>query len=149
MGKPTAISLFSGCGGSDLALSRSGFEIVWANDVWDAACETYKRNIPGAKIECGDIAKFTDFPSVDLQVGCYPCQGYSQAGSREWDASINFLYRQFDRVLRIARPKAFIVENVNGMAFGDSRELLENQLRRYRSAGYKVLWAVLNAKDFG
>jgi DNA (cytosine-5)-methyltransferase 1 len=149
MNQPTAISLFSGCGGSDLAIVKQGFEVVWANDIWDVACETYKRNIPSAKIECGDVAEFKAFPAADLMVGCYPCQGYSQAGTRNWGASINFLYRQFDRVLRIVLPKAFIVENVNGMAFGDSRELLQNQLRRYRSAGYKVRWAVLNAKDYG
>jgi DNA (cytosine-5)-methyltransferase 1 len=123
--------------------------VVWANDIWDVACETYRRNISNARIEHGDISKFREFPLVDLQVGCYPCQGYSQAGSRNWGASINFLYRQFDRVLRIVLPKAFVVENVNGMAFGESRKLLENQLRRYRSAGYRVRWAVLNAKDYG
>jgi len=59
--------------------------------------------------------------------------------------SINFLYREFDRVLRKVKPKAFVVENVNGMAFGESRTLLENQLRRYRMAGYRVKWTVLNA----
>jgi site-specific DNA-cytosine methylase len=70
----------------------------------------------------GSSAEISPDSRVDLPVGCYPCQGYSQVGSRDWDASLNFLYRQFDRVLRIVRPKAFIVENVNGMAFGDNRE---------------------------
>ena len=61
----------------------------------------------------------------------------------------NYLYRQFDRVLRQVTPKAFIVENVNGMVFGENRDLLNNQLRRYRTAGYRVKWSVLNAKDYG
>ena len=149
MAKPRAISLFSGCGGSDLALQRSGFKIVWANDIWEPACETYRDNIDSPRIETGDITKFKKFPKADLLVGCYPCQGYSQGGKRKWNESINFLYREFDRVLRTAKPKAFIVENVNGMAYGESRSLLENQLRRYRLAGYRVKWQVLNAKDFG
>lgn len=147
--KPKAISLFSGCGGSDLALQRSGYRIVWANDVWEPACETYKDNFRNPRIEKGDIARFNKFPKADLLAGCYPCQGYSQGGKRNWDDAINFLYQEFDRVLRKVKPKAFIVENVNGMAFGKSRTLLENQLCRYRMAGYKVKWAVLNAKDFG
>jgi len=46
-------------------------------------------------------------------------------------------------------PRGFIVENVNGMVFGENRDLLKNQLTRYRSAGYRVKWAVLNAKDYG
>lgn len=144
-----AISLFSGCGGSDLALSKLGFDIVWANDIWDVACQTYSDNIPNARIKVGDIADFCRFPDAQLLVGCYPCQGYSQGGRREPGESINFLYRQFDRVLRLVQPKAFVVENVNGMVYGANRRLLENQLCRFRLAGYRVVWQVLNAKDYG
>lgn len=147
--KPRAISLFSGCGGSDLALQRAGFDIVWANDIWDVACQTYRDNIKNPRIRVGNIRNFRSFPRADLLVGCYPCQGYSQAGKRNWHESINFLYREFDRVLRSVRPRAFVAENVNGMAYGASRKLLENQLCRYRMAGYRVKWSVLNARDFG
>jgi DNA (cytosine-5)-methyltransferase 1 len=149
MNKPRAISLFSGCGGSDIALQRSGYEIVWANDVWETACTTYSDNFRNSRIKTGDIARYKKFPNADLLVGCYPCQGYSQGGKRKWNDSINFLYREFDRVLRQVNPKAFVVENVNGMAYGESRSLLENQLIRYRLAGYRVNWRVLNARDFG
>jgi DNA (cytosine-5)-methyltransferase 1 len=144
-----AVSLFSGCGGSDLALQSEGYEVVWANDVWDSACKTYEANLHRPKIECGDISQVDKFPKVELLVGCYPCQGYTQGGRRDWNDPINFLYRQFDRALRQIKPDAFIVENVNGMAFGSSRTLLENQVRRYRLAGYKVSWAIMNAKDYG
>ncbi len=62
--------------------------------------------------------------------------------------SITFT-KQFDRAIRFISPKAFVVENVNGMAYGDNRQLLDNQLRRYRLAGYRVKWQVLNAQDHG
>ncbi len=149
MAKARAISLFSGCGGSDLAVQNCGFDIVWANDVWDVACETYRDNITNAKIKGGDIATFRKFPPADFLVGCYPCQGYSQGGKRDPKEPINYLYRHFDRVLRHVRPKAFVVENVNGMAYGMNRTLLMNQVRRFRLAGYRVGWNVLDAKDFG
>jgi DNA (cytosine-5)-methyltransferase 1 len=147
--KVQAVSLFSGCGGSDLALQNDGYEIVWANDAWDKACEVYRANLTDPKIECGDIADFDEFPRAELLVGCYPCQGYTQGGKRDWNAPINFLYREFDRVLRIIRPRAFIVENVNGMTYGDNVNLLNNQLHRFRLAGYRVKSSVLNAKDYG
>jgi DNA (cytosine-5)-methyltransferase 1 len=35
------------------------------------------------------------------------------------------------------------------MAYGDNRQLLNNQIRRYRLAGYRVSWQVLNAQDYG
>lgn len=142
------ISLFSGCGGSDLALKQLGYKVVWANDINQAACETYADNV-GDVIECGDISKYTKFPNAEFLIGCYPCQGFTQGGRRNSDDSINFLYQQFDRVLRHLMPRAFVVENVNGMAFGENQELLNNQLRRYRLAGYRVKWNVLDAQHFG
>jgi len=145
-----AISLFSGCGGSDYALQQLGYKIVWANDIWQTACDTYKKNLTDAKIECGDIRDYHIFPDAGLLVGCYPCQGYTQGGKRNWKGDErNYLYREFDRVLRKVNPLAFVVENVNGMVFGENRDLLNNQLTRYRAAGYKVQWRVLNAKDYG
>jgi DNA (cytosine-5)-methyltransferase 1 len=142
------ISLFSGCGGSDLGLKRLGYDVVWANDISKAACETYSDNV-GPVIECGDIADFSRFPRAEFLVGCYPCQGFTQGGRRDSGDSINFLYQQFDRVLRIVSPKAFVVENVNGMAYGENTLLLYNQLCRYRLAGYRVKWHVLNAENYG
>jgi DNA (cytosine-5)-methyltransferase 1 len=142
------ISLFSGCGGSDLALKRLGYDVVWANDIVQVACDTYSDNL-GPVIKCGDIAEYSQFPRADFLVGCYPCQGFTQGGRRESGDSINYLYRQFDRVLRIVRPKAFVVENVNGMAYGENRQLLDNQIYRYRTAGYRVKWQVLNAQHYG
>jgi DNA (cytosine-5)-methyltransferase 1 len=150
MATPKAISLFSGCGGSDLALQMLGYNIVWANDVWEVACDTYRANIANPRIACGDIRDFDRFPQAQLLVGCYPCQGYTQGGKRNWKGDDrNYLYREFDRVLRETNPRAFVVENVNGMIFGENWDLLSNQLIRYRFAGYRVKWAVLNAKDYG
>lgn len=148
MKRVRTISLFSGCGGSDLALKKLGYDVVWANDISKVACDTYSDNI-GSAIKCGDIADFDNFPSAELLVGCYPCQGFTQGGRRNSSDSINFLYRQFDRVLRAVYPKAFVVENVNGMAYGQNQELLNNQLCRYRLAGYRVKWHILNAENYG
>jgi len=146
--KIRTISLFSGCGGSDFALKDLGYKVVWANDIAKAACETYSDNL-GDVIHCGNIAEFKVFPAADFLVGCYPCQGFTQGGRRNAADSINYLYQEFDRVLRIVQPKAFTVENVNGMAYGDNQSLLANQLRRYRLAGYRVKWQVLNAQHYG
>ena len=149
MSKPKAVSLFSGCGSADLGLIEAGFEVVLANDIWRVACELYRDNIEGPEFIKGDISTIKSFPEADLQIGCYPCQGYSQGGVRDPSSKVNYLYREFDRALRQIRPKAFIVENVNGMAFGRNKRLLMNQLMRFRLAGYHVSWKVLDAKDYG
>lgn len=147
--KVRVISLFSGCGGSDYALQREGYEIVWANDIWPLAAEIYAENTKSNAIRVGDIKTFKSFPDCELLVGCYPCQGYSQGGNRDPGSSLNYLYQEFDRVLRKVKPKAFVVENVTGMAFSQNLNLLWNQIYRYRLAGYRVKSSVLNARDFG
>lgn len=145
----SAVSLFAGCGGSDLGLRSSGIETIWANEKSESACALYGRVTGLDVMKPGDIRGITSFPKADLLVGCYPCQGYSQGGRRENDDRINFLYREFDRALRQVRPVAFIVENVDGMRFSQNHQLLENQLTRFRMAGYRVAWDVLDAKSFG
>jgi len=95
MQRPTAISLFSGCGGSDHALQGLGYDVVWANDIWQTACETYRDNLRNPKIVWGDIRDFHSFPDANHLVGCYPCQGYTQGGTRDWKGDDrNYLYRE-------------------------------------------------------
>lgn len=147
---PTAVSTFSGCGGSDYGLMKSGFDVLMATDKYQYACETYKLNMPDTEMVCSDISKLNKFPAADVLIGCYPCQGFSQGGVRDPDRNINYLYREFDRVLRLIKPKAFIVENVSGMTRSNYRHLLNNQVIRFRMAGYKVTGPqVLNAFDYG
>lgn len=145
----SAISLFSGCGGSDLGLLSAGIDPVWSNEINPIACELYTQVVGRSTIENADVRKITTFKKADILVGCYPCQGYSQGGRRNTDDQINFLYQEFDRALRQIRPLAFIVENVDGMRFSQNEELLGNQLTRFRLAGYRVTWDVLNAVDHG
>lgn len=144
-----AVSLFSGCGGSDLGLHTLGFEVLMANDVSPRAAEAYKLNMPETDFRICDVRQIKAFPRAELLVGCYPCQGFSQGGVRKTDRKINYLYREFDRALRQIRPKAFIVENVAGMAHANFAHLLNNQVTRFRLAGYRVTWRVLNAANYG
>ncbi len=148
--KTKAVSLFSGCGGSDLGLRRAGFEVVFANDIDSYACETNRTNLPGVEVVCADVKTLKHFPEADILVGCYPCQGFSQGGARDPSRNINYLYREFDRVLRLIRPKAFIVENVSGMMRSNNMPLLNNQVYRFRMAGYLVSGPkIIDASHFG
>jgi len=145
----SAVSLFSGCGGSDLGLRAAGIQTVWANDSNESACELYEVVTAKGVIQPGKVEGVTKFPKADILAGCYPCQGYSQGGRRTDSDQINYLYQHFDRALRQVRPLAFIVENVDGMRFSHNEHLLRNQLVRFRSAGYSVSWQVLNARNYG
>lgn len=144
-----AISLFSGCGGSDAGVVSAGFDVVMANDKLTYARDVYLANHPATDYVLGDVAKIEIFPDAQLLVGCYPCQGFSQGGVRNPDARINQLYLEFARALRQIRPKAFIVENVSGMVRKNFAHLLDDQFKVFTETGYRVKAQVLNAVDYG
>jgi DNA (cytosine-5)-methyltransferase 1 len=143
------VSLFSGCGGSDLGAINAGHKIIWANDILPVAKQTYLDNIPNVKYECKDIREIKQFPNADMLIGCYPCQGYTQGGRRVENDERNYLYREFLRCLRTTSPKFFVAENVSGMQKLFGGKFLRNQIYAYRAAGYRVTWASLDAKAFG
>lgn len=145
----TAVSLFSGCGGSDAGLHAAGFDILMANDIIPYAKDTYLENLPETDYQLEDIKKIEHFPKSDLLVGCYPCQGFSQGGARVADKKVNYLYKEFARALNYIKPKAFIVENVSGMLRKTFTHLLNDQLKIFTEAGYNVTYQLLNAADFG
>ncbi len=144
-----AVSLFSGCGGSDAGVISAGFDVVMANDKLAYARDVYLANHPSTEYVVGDVAKIHSFPNAQLLVGCYPCQGFSQGGVRNPAAGINQLYLEFARALSLIQPKAFIVENVSGMVRKNFAHLLEDQFKVFGEAGYKVQAQVLNAVDYG
>ncbi|WP_104499418.1 DNA cytosine methyltransferase [Acinetobacter indicus] len=144
-----AVSLFSGCGGSDAGLIKAGFEIVMANDILPYAKEVYEANHPETDYVLKNIKLIESFPKADILAGCYPCQGFSQGGARQADNKLNYLYKEFARALNLIKPKGFIVENVSGMTTKTFQHLLQDQIKIFSEAGYKVKYQVLNASDYG
>ncbi|MYB34066.1 MAG: DNA (cytosine-5-)-methyltransferase [Gammaproteobacteria bacterium] len=143
------VSLFTGCGGSDIGVIESGFEVILANDILRFAKDTYLANLPETDFHLGAIEEIARFPSAPLLIGCYPCQGFSQGGTRDPSRRVNRLYLEFARALKIVSPKAFIVENVSGMMRKNFVHLLREQVRVFENRGYRVKHDVLNASDFG
>lgn len=63
MNKPTVVSLFSGAGGMDLGFIKAGYEILWANDFFAEAVETYKKNVNKMRrLSVRECARLQTFP---------------------------------------------------------------------------------------
>lgn len=146
------ISLFSGAGGMDLGFIQAGFDIVWANDFFKEAVETYKNNI-GDHIVYGDITKIksSEMPDdVDLVIGGFPCQGFSVANNkRSMEDKRNFLYKEMLRVIKDKNPKFFVAENVKGIMSIEHGKVFEMIKKDFESLGYKVDARLLNAAEYG
>jgi DNA (cytosine-5)-methyltransferase 1 len=146
------VSLFAGCGGLDLGFKQSGYKIVWANDFFKEAVETYKYNI-GNHIILGDITKIpsSEIPDdFDILLGGFPCQGFSIANTkRSMKDERNFLYKELLRLIKDKKPKFFVAENVKGLLSMQQGKVIDMIVKDFRSLGYKVDYKVLKASDYG
>lgn len=146
------VSLFSGAGGMDLGFKNAGFDIIWANDFFKEAVETYKKNI-GDHIVLGDITKISseDIPNdADVIIGGFPCQGFSIANiKRSMEDKRNFLYKEMLRIIKDKKPKYFVAENVKGLISMENGGVIKMIIKDFENLGYKVDYKVLNAAEYG
>lgn len=145
------VSLFSGAGGLDLGFIMAGHQIIWANDCYGDAVETYRENI-GEHIVCDDIANINlvNIPDCEIVIGGFPCQGFSVANTkRTVEDKRNKLYLQLVRVISQKQPKFFLAENVKGILSLANGKVFEMILSDFGRLGYNVSYRVLNAADYG
>lgn len=150
--KLKVVSLFSGAGGMDLGFINAGFEIIWANDFFQEAVDSYRKNI-GKHMIYGDITKIAsaDIPdNPDVIIGGFPCQGFSVANTRRsMEDKRNFLYKEMLRVIEDKKPKFFVAENVKGILSIEKGKVFEMIKSDFEALGYKVDKRVLNAAEYG
>lgn len=157
---PTAVSLFSGCGGFCEGIESAGTKIQVAVELDKFACETYRHNFPSTPLFEGDVHGFLSDDSshiqdyrlsqVDLVFGGPPCQGFSQIGQRKLDDERNELYKQYTRIVDTLRPRVFFMENVPNLALMNKGYFKKLILEEFASLGYtNSVMLQLSADDFG
>lgn len=145
------VSLFSGAGGLDLGFKMAGHDIIWANDLYGDAVETYRLNL-GDHIVCEDIFKVdeNDVPDCDIIIGGFPCQGFSVANTKRHEGDErNALYKQLIRIIDAKKPKFFLAENVKGLTNLAKGKVFQMILSDFSELGYEVKYKILNAADYG
>lgn len=154
-----AVSLFSGCGGFDLGVTRAGVEVIWANDIDACAASAYKSLFPKTEFVNKSIKDVFEIPEADILIGCYPCTGFSSAARRKWKDRTerdlflndkNFLFQEFLRAIDIVKPKLIFIENVRGMLSAEGGYFIAEQIAGFNSRGFRSIKPlVLNSADFG
>lgn len=144
------IDLFSGIGGIRIAFEQNGVQCVASSEIDKYACTTYFMNFkeyPLGNIMC--LSK-QDFPEFDILAGGFPCQPFSIGGLRKgFDDARGTLFFEVARLLDECKPKAFLLENVQGIVNHDGGNTLLTIENILSELGYNFSWKVMNAKDYG
>jgi DNA (cytosine-5)-methyltransferase 1 len=168
-----AISLFTGAGGLDLGFEAAGFETRVAVEIDPEAVATLRRNRPSWRVVAQDIhsdaAKSEALLAraglrtgdADVLIGGPPCQPFSKSGywasgdaKRLSDPRADTI-GAYLRVLRDTQPRAYLLENVPGLAFSRKDEGLRfiersiHAINREMGTGYSFQVALLRAVEFG
>ena len=115
-------SLFDGMSCGQLALQKADIPVgtYHASEIDKWAMKVTQKNFPWT-FQMGDITKLEDWRlkvirdevGIDLVMGGSPCQGFSFAGKNlNFEDSRSKLFFDFVRVLKILKPKYFLLENV-------------------------------------
>lgn len=166
----TAISLFTGVGGLDFGFEAAGFHTAAAVELNPGACHAIRMNRRWPLIEgkIQDVSSRTLLKTAGLKVGepdvligGPPCQPFSKSGYWKRGDALRLKDPRADtlseylRILAETKPRAFLLENVPGLAFNSKSEGLQHLLEgietvnRRAKTKYKVHWRVLNAADYG
>lgn len=125
------LSLFDGISCAREALTQAGVRVdaYYACEVDPNAIRIAMKNYPDT-IQLGDVRELREPPnSIDLLIGGSPCQDLSIAKKNREGLKGNrsSLFWEYIRILRIVRPRWFILENVASMPKAD-RDIITQEM---------------------
>jgi DNA (cytosine-5)-methyltransferase 1 len=157
VGEITAVSLFAGVGGFDLALERSGVKVVASVEIDKKAQDVLRRHFPNSTI-FGDVTGVTGEqliqcgfnPKRGIITGGFPCQDLSVAGKRAGlQGSRSGLFWEIIRLLTETKAENFILENVPGLLSSNDGRDFAVVLIALDGIGFDVAWRVCDAQFYG
>ncbi|WP_308194131.1 DNA (cytosine-5-)-methyltransferase [Nocardioides sp. SR21] len=167
-GQLLAADLFSGAGGMSLGLEHAGMKVVFGADFDSEALQTHAHHFGGMSVgwDLGDPAKVEEVGrilraiNIDVLAGGPPCQPFSKAGRsgmrylvqhglREPHDRRRDLWQSYLEIVRLAKPRAVIMENVPDMALDREMFILRSIVRRLEDWGYSVQERVVDTYRYG
>ena len=177
----TVGSMFAGVGGICLGFQnaktkKSKYKLLWANEIDEYACETYRTNFKHTLLE-GDIKKilhpeyinnkdgeeYSKYVKlhedllkepIDILNGGFPCQAFSIAGERKGfeDERGNLFLNIIDLIEQLGKkhykPRILFLENVKNLKAHDKGRTYQVIKSKLEETGYTVFEKVLNTMDY-
>ena len=147
-------SLFSGIGGIEYGLERSGLATSheWMIEMNDYCCSVLEKNFPNSLIINDKVENINplDLPKIDILTAGFPCQPVSTAGSRKGVTDERWLWDEVWRFIDDLRPRYFILENVPGLFTANKGEAFARVIKDItESRSYRFEWQIVSARSVG
>jgi len=146
----TFASLFTGFGLADIGAMMAGCKLLWGVELDSAiarVCENNLNHQDQLYTQSVIDVDFTKLESPDILWASPPCPSFSNAKLNAVETSLDkALAESIVNAISNLKPRAFILENVEGYKNSESLKLIRSAL--YRS-GYMMDQQVLNSADFG
>ena len=177
----TVGSLFAGVGGICLGFqqaknNKAKYKLLWANEIDEYACETYRTNFKHTLLE-GDIKKVLHpeiinnkdgeeykkyiklheqilKEPVDVLNGGFHCQAFSIAGEQKGyeDERGNLFLNIIDLIEQLGekfyKPRVLFLENVKNLKSHDKGRTYQVIKSKLEEAGYTIFEKVLNTMEY-
>lgn len=162
-------SCFSCGGGSTMGYKLAGYDVIGNCEIDPDMMKIYKENHHprySYLMDVRDFLKKDDLPeelyNLDILDGSPPCSVFSTAGEREkaWGKEKAFregqklqtlddLFFVFIDIAKKLKPKVVIAENVSGLLKGNAKGYVNEIIKQFKEAGYRVQIFLLNAAKMG
>jgi DNA (cytosine-5)-methyltransferase 1 len=137
-------ALFGGIGGFCLAFEAAGFRTTWVNDADPYASAVYRSNFPNTRLIEKDVRKLSvakdKLEPVDVLHAGFPCQSFSQAGSRSgFNDERGRLFFELIRLIREFKkdkPAVIVLENAPYLRWGEGGAWFLEIITQLQRAGY-------------
>ncbi len=166
--KFTFIDIFAGIGGIRMAFQNAGGKCIFSCEWNSFAQKTYYENF--GEYPFGDIKQFTDMdkvsdaelfkliPDHDVLCAGFPCQPFSIAGVSKKnslgrahgfdDPTQGTLFFDLKRIIKVKRPKAFMLENVKHLLNHDGGRTFAVIAKTLDSLGYIWTYKIVDASNW-
>lgn len=139
------IDLFAGIGGIRRGFELTGrFKNVLSCEIDKYACKSYKHiygEDPYNDITTDEFKELVNNTDYDILLGGFPCQAFSIAGLKEGfeDETRGTLFFDIAKIIKTTTPKAFLLENVEGLLKHDKGNTFNVIAKTLDELGYHVV----------
>lgn len=150
--KGTAVTLFSGVGGSSKALRDLGYDVTAFDFAADAVASLQANGFRAFQADVREIdwnlVRATGDHDIKVLEGGPPCQPFSQSHDGDGQYDPRDMIPEFLRAIDGLLPEVFVMEEVQTLTWKKHAAYFAKVLEDMRALGYRVQAKVLNSADY-